>query len=156
MTAPTDATHLQRPGELLLPRLITLQRDASTAGNLVVMQAMADIPFAIRRVYFVHGIPEWAVRGGHAHKRCHEVVVAAEGAMTVTLEAQNGSQQRFRLADTTTGLYVPPLYWRTVANYRPASLCLVLASEDYDPAEYLRDRDEFRLFGLRRDAHSIS
>ncbi|HYV88004.1 MAG TPA: FdtA/QdtA family cupin domain-containing protein [Candidatus Polarisedimenticolia bacterium] len=156
MTAPSDNRDSQLPGGQLLPRLIALQRDASTAGDLIVMQAMADIPFAIRRVYFIHGIPEWAVRGGHAHRRCHEVVVAAEGAMTVTLEAQDGSQHRFRLAETTTGLYVPPLYWRTVSDYRPASLCLVLASEDYDPTEYLRDRDEFRRFGLPPDAHPVS
>jgi len=156
MTAPSDNRDSQLPGGHLLPRLIALQRDASTAGDLIVMQAMADIPFAIRRVYFIHGIPEWAVRGGHAHRRCHEVVVAAEGAMTVTLEAQDGSQHRFRLAETTTGLYVPPLYWRTVSDYRPASLCLVLASEDYDPTEYLRDRDELRRFGLPPDAHPVS
>ena len=138
------------------PRLITLQGNASDAGDLVVIQTQADIPFSIRRVYFIHNIPDWAVRGGHAHKRCQELVVAAAGAMTITLEAQDGTRHRFRLDEPTVGLYVPPLYWRMISEYREHSLCLVLASEDYDAEEYLRDHDLFRRFRPSGNADPVS
>jgi len=138
-----------------LPRLVDLPRVPSAAGDLVAIQAMMEAPFAIRRVYFVHSIPEWAVRGGHAHKRCHELVVAASGAMTITLESQSGRTDRYRLEDPAVGLYVPPLYWRVVEAYKAQSLCLVLASEDYDPAEYLRDHGAFRSFDPASDANSL-
>jgi oxalate decarboxylase/phosphoglucose isomerase-like protein (cupin superfamily) len=141
---------------MLAPRLITLQGNASAAGDLVVIQSQADIPFSIRRVYFIHDMPESAVRGGHAHKRCHELVVAAAGAMTITLEAQDGTRHRFRLDEPTVGLYVPPLYWRMISDYRLHSLCLVLASEDYEADEYLRDHELFRRFQPSCDADPVS
>ncbi len=150
--AATGATLTKAPA----PRLVSLRANASAAGDLVAIQTGADIPFSIRRVYFIHSIPEGAVRGGHAHKRCHELLVAAAGAMTVTLEAQDGTHRRFRLEEPTVGLYVPPLYWRMIAEYRPLSLCLVLASEDYEPDEYLRDYDLFRRYRPRPDADSVS
>jgi oxalate decarboxylase/phosphoglucose isomerase-like protein (cupin superfamily) len=138
-----------------LPRLVGLPGEPSSAGDLVVIQANAHLPFAIRRVYFVHDIPDWAIRGGHAHKHCQELLVAATGAMTVTLEAQDGAMHHYRLGNPTVGLYIPPLYWRVVREYSPMSLCLVVASEDYDPAEYLRDHERFRRFDPASDADSL-
>jgi oxalate decarboxylase/phosphoglucose isomerase-like protein (cupin superfamily) len=130
-----------------LPRRISLPSNPNAAGDLIYIQADLHLPFVIRRVYFVRGIPVGALRGGHAHKRCHELVVAASGAMTVGLEAQDGALQEHRLDDPGLGLYIPPLYWRVVRDYAPDSLCLVLASEDYDPEEYIRDHGRFRAFG---------
>lgn len=138
------------------PRLIDLPGEPSALGDLVFIQANLQLPFTVRRVYFVHGIPHGAVRGGHAHKRCHELLVAASGAMTVSLEAQDGTMYRCRLDHPALGLYVPPLYWRVVTDYAAHSLCLVIASEDYDPAEYLRDPGQFRAFERTGDANPLS
>jgi hypothetical protein len=129
-----------------LPGLVDLPTMPSDFGDLVFIQADRLLPFTIRRVYYVHDIPAHAVRGGHAHKACHELIVAVKGAMTVELEAQDGSRSRNRLDHPSIGLYVPPLYWRVVRDYTAGAICLVLASEDYDPAEYLRDHDAFRRY----------
>lgn len=137
------------------PRLVDLPGDQSPQGDLIFIQAGSGLSFAVRRVYFIRDIPDWAVRGGHAHKHCHELIVAAAGAMTVSLEAQDGTTHRYRLEDPRKGLYVPPLYWRVVSEYLQGSLCLVLASEDYDPAEYLRDHERFIQFDPAGHADSL-
>jgi hypothetical protein len=126
------------------PELIDLPTVPNDFGDLVFIQADRALPFAIRRVYYVHDIPAHAVRGGHAHTTCHALIVAVRGAMTVDLEAQDGNRSLSRLDHPAIGLYVPPLYWRVIRDYTAGSICLVLASENYDPGEYLRDYDAFR------------
>jgi hypothetical protein len=137
--------HAQMPMSLS-PRLIDLPVVPSEIGELAFIQANRLLPFAIRRVYYVYDIPEQATRGGHAHRKCHELLVAMAGAMTVNLEAQDGTRSCQRIDDPAVALYVPALYWRVIDRYAPGTICLVLASEDYDPGEYLRDYDEFRRY----------
>jgi hypothetical protein len=127
-----------------LPGLVDLPTVPSDFGDLVFIQAGRVLRFEIRRVYYIHDIPAHAVRGGHAHKACHELVIAVKGAMTVELEAQDGRRSANRLDHPAIGLYVPPLYWRVIRDYTAGTICLVLASENYGPNEYLRGHHAFR------------
>jgi hypothetical protein len=112
-------------------------------GALTFCEQDHPLPFRLARAYFVHGIPPGAERGGHAHRRVREVVVAAAGCFRVTLTSPGREVLRFTLDDATSGLYVPPYWWRMIDSYSPNSLCLVLASELFDEAEYIREPDDF-------------
>jgi dTDP-4-dehydrorhamnose 3,5-epimerase-like enzyme len=118
----------------------------SEDGDLTVVESGEAWPFAVARIYYIYKIPTSATRGGHAHKRCHELLVALRGEFSVTLEARDGEVKEFRLNDPASALYVPPLYWRTLGRFTDEACCLVFASERYDADEYLRDHDEFRCF----------
>jgi hypothetical protein len=128
------------------PRLLPLPTMRSEDGDLTVVESEMAWPFAIARVYYIYDIPTRATRGGHAHKRCHELLIALHGEFSVALESRDSGVNEFRLSDPAAALYVPPLYWRTLGRFTSAACCLVLASERYDADEYLRDRDEFRRF----------
>ncbi len=129
-----------------VPRILPLPTLSSEDGDLTVVESERAWPFAIARVYYIYDVPTSANRGGHAHKRCHELLIALRGEFSVTLEACDGEITEFRLSDPAVALYVPPLYWRTLCQFTAAACCLVLASEHYDAGEYLRDHDEFRRF----------
>ena len=130
-----------------LPRTIALPTAFDPDGNLTFADGGVanPLPFEVVRVYWVTDIPESAVRGGHAHVRNYEVLIAAAGAFTVTLEDQDENVTEFRLTRPDEGLYVPPLHWRIIDRYEPHAVCLVLASEPYDAEEYLRDKASFRV-----------
>ena len=101
-----------------------------------------DVPFHIRRTYWTYDIPEGAARGGHAHKECLEVIIAASGSFTVTLDDGN-QKQSYLLNRPDQGLLVNTGIWRTLENFSAGSVCLVLASELYEEADYIYDYDEF-------------
>lgn len=129
------------------PRLVTLPTREHRFGDLTFIDAGGPVPFEPRRVYFVRGIPEDAVRGGHAHRTNQELVVALEGSFDVKLESVTGRAFHFHLDDPRQGLWVPPLHWRVLQGYSPGAICLVVASEPYDEAEYVRDYGEFLASG---------
>lgn len=126
------------------PQMLDLPTNLHSLGELTYIHGNIDLPFDIRRVYYVYNIPALAERGGHAHRTNVELIVAVAGAFTVTLETCTGTATRFRLDSPARGLLVPPHYWRTLNEYVSGSVCLVLASEGYDPAEYVHDHNEFR------------
>lgn len=124
-------------------RLIRFPEVVEPRGALVWAQAGDQLPFAPRRFFLIDRVPHGVVRGAHAHRELHEVLVAVAGA--VTLELDDGCEQAtVMLDDPTLGLYLPPLVWRTQRQYAPGSMLLALASHDYDPDDYVRDHDEFR------------
>jgi hypothetical protein len=125
------------------PRVIALPLVPDPMGDLVWLQEPACVPFPIRRVYFVTAIPAWARRGGHAHRRATELVVAARGAFSVHLRRPQGPRKVFRLERANQGLLIPPGWWLTIDGYVRDSLCLVLASLEYDEVDYIRDEREF-------------
>jgi len=129
------------------PRLVSLPTVTNPLGDLTFVDGERLLPFAIRRAYYIYGIPETTVRGGHASKTNEELLVALAGGFDVKLESQLGAASHFRLEDPTEGLLVPRLHWLVIDSYAPGSICLVLASELYDPSSYLRDYDAFRAWG---------
>jgi dTDP-4-dehydrorhamnose 3,5-epimerase-like enzyme len=111
------------------------------AGDLAVVDE-GDMPFPVRRVFYLHSVPAGARRGGHAHRRLEQVLVAVAGRFDVVLD--DGAKRRtVRLDDPNRGLFLPTMIWREMVNFSPDAVCLVLASAPYDEADYIRDYDEF-------------
>ena len=107
-----------------------------------------DLPFEIRRVFYLYDIPGGESRGAHAHKVCHQLIVAAAGAFDVFLD--DGREQRVvTLNRPYYGLHVLPGIWASQREFSSSSICLVLASELYDENDYIRDYDDFLRFTQR-------
>lgn len=111
-------------------------------GNLTPIEEHADVPFDIRRVFFLYDVPGGAERGGHAHKTLQEVVIALSGSFDVVVE-DGIARARYTLNRAYYGLYVPPMVWVHLENFSSNSVALALCSTPYEEADYYRDRDEF-------------
>ena len=113
-------------------------------GNLAVVEKDC-IPFEIKRVYYLYDIPSDAYRGGHAHKEQNEFLIALSGSFDVVLD--DGSEKlRVMLNKPNKGLLIPTMMWRELENFSSGAVCLVLASDTFDEADYIRDYDQFVLF----------
>jgi WxcM-like, C-terminal len=123
-------------------RLVELPRIADPRGNLTPIEAGAQVPFAIERVYYLYDVPGGEARGGHAHRAFEEFIIAASGSFDVVVD-DGVHAERFFLNRSYYGLYLPPMVWRELDNFSSGSVCLVLASARYDEADYIRDYDEF-------------
>lgn len=123
-------------------RIIDLPKIVDIRGNLTVAEQMRHVPFDIARVYWTYDIPGGGRRGGHAHRTCQEVVIAVSGSFDV--ELFNGHERKtYHLNHPYQGLYIGTSIWRTLEDFSSGAVCLVLASELYDEAEYISDYDEF-------------
>ena len=126
----------------LKPRLIDLPRILDHRGNLTFIEGGDHIPFAIKRVYYLYDVPGGESRGGHAHKRLQQFIIAALGSFDVLLD--DGTQkQKHHMNRSYYGLYVPRLVWREIDNFSSGSVCLVLASDHFDEADYIRHYADF-------------
>jgi dTDP-4-dehydrorhamnose 3,5-epimerase-like enzyme len=124
------------------PRVIELPKIADPRGNLTFIEGHRHIPFEIKRVFYLYDVPGGEMRGGHAHRKLEQLIIAASGSLDVVLD--DGSQRkRFFLNRSYFGLYVPPMVWREMENFSSGSVCVVLASEYYDESDYYRDYREF-------------
>lgn len=123
--------------------MIELDRHHSNRkGDISVVENGITVPFDVKRVYYLYDVPGGVSRGGHAHKELYQLIVAASGSFTVILD--DGKVKRsFHLNRPYQGLLVTPGIWRTLEDFSSGSVCMVLASEKYDAADYIRDYDEF-------------
>jgi dTDP-4-dehydrorhamnose 3,5-epimerase-like enzyme len=129
-------------------KLIDLPRIESPAGNITPVDGGKDIPFDIARVYYMYDVVGGAVRGGHAHKHIDRFIVAAMGGFTVLL--WDGEREReVELNRAYRGLYVPTPIWTDLVNFSSGAVCVVLASDVYSEADYIRDRGEFVAYRTR-------
>lgn len=110
------------------PCLIDFSVHADERGHLIALEFGRGLPFELRRAFYVYGVPGGAQRGGHCHKRCHEVLIALSGSVTV-----RAGGRYYTLKDPDRGLYLPPGVRSTQADFSPGCILLVLASEPYDP-----------------------
>ena len=122
--------------------IISLKKITDRRGNLTVAQGMTDLPFDIKRVYWVYDVPSGECRGGHAHKRCKELIIAVSGSFTVTLD-DGKSKKTFVLNHPYEGLLVETDIWRTLDDFSSGAVCLVLASEPFEEEDYIRHYDDF-------------
>jgi dTDP-4-dehydrorhamnose 3,5-epimerase-like enzyme len=122
--------------------LLALRTVDGPSGSLTFLEGERDVPFEIKRVYHLHGVPPGGARGGHAHRRLDQVLIAVTGAFDVVLD-DGDELRRVRLDDPRTGLYIPPGIWRELDRFLEGTVCVVLASELYEAADYVRDYDEF-------------
>ena len=122
--------------------LIDLPKIVDPRGNLTVAEGLDVVPFEIKRAYWVYDVPGGESRGGHAHKRLQQFIVALSGSFQVTLD--NGYEQKTVLMNHPyQGLLIDTNIWRTLDDFSSGAVCLVLASEHYDEDDYIYDYDEF-------------
>ena len=111
-------------------------------GNLSVVQSNGIVPFDIKRIFYLYDVPGGENRGGHAHKEVHQLIIAASGSFSVTLD--DGRVKRtFFLNHPYQGLYVVPGIWNSLNDFSSGAVCLVIASGKYDEADYIRDYEDF-------------
>ena len=114
-------------------------------GNLTVVENGLTLPFDVKRVYYLYDIPGGEGRGAHAHRKLEQLIVAASGSFTVTLDDGN-AKRSFFLNRPNQGLYVKPGMWRDLVDFSSGAVAMVLASEVYQKEDYIRDYNEFLLF----------
>ncbi len=123
-------------------KMVDLPKINEPRGNLTFIEGGRHIPFEIKRVYYLYDVPGGAERGGHAHKDLHQLIIAMSGSFDVVLN--DGSQKkRFHLNRSYSGIYICPMIWRELDNFSSGSVCMVLASNFYDEADYYRNYQEF-------------
>jgi hypothetical protein len=132
------------------PRVIELPRFPDPRGNLTFIEGAAHIPFPIRRAYWIYDVPGGERRGGHAYRELQEFIVALSGSFDVVVD-DAGGRRTFALNRSYLGLYVPGQWWRALENFSTNAVCLILASNEYDEADYIRDRGEFETLIEGRD-----
>lgn len=124
-------------------RIINLRKIADKRGNLSFIEENSEeMPFDIRRVYWIYDVPGGEKRGGHAFKENEELIVSLSGSFDVILD-DGREKYRYSLSRSYYGLYVPKGLWREMDNFSTNSVCMILSSVDYDPSDYIRDYEEF-------------
>lgn len=123
-------------------RIIELPKIADPRGNLTFIEGNSQIPFDIKRVYYLYDVPGGGERGGHAHKELSQLIIAMSGSFDVILD-DGENKKRVHLNRSYQGLYVCPMIWRELDNFSSGSVCLVLASNLYSEDDYFRDKHDF-------------
>ena len=123
-------------------KILELPKIQDSRGNLTFVEGSQHVPFDIKRVYYLYDGPGGASRAAHGHKALHQLMIAMSGSFDVTVD--DGNEARlFHLNRSYNGLYIPPMIWRDLDNFSSGSVCMVLASDYYDEADYFRNRDDF-------------
>ena len=128
-----------------LATLIDLPKITDPRGNLTVVTEGVELPFSISRAYWVYDVPGGESRGGHAHKRLQQFVVALSGSFTVNLCDGKGNVESYHLNHPYQGLLIKNMVWRTIDDFSSGAVCLVLASDPFDEDDYIRDYEEYQL-----------
>jgi dTDP-4-dehydrorhamnose 3,5-epimerase-like enzyme len=124
-------------------KIVNFPKITDYRGNLSFIEENNQIPFEIKRVYYLYDVPSGATRGGHAHKELQQVVIALSGSFTVILD-DGFKRRRFFLNRPHYGLYIPPLIWRELKNFSSNSVALSLVSEVYKESDYMRNYSAFK------------
>ena len=122
--------------------IIHLPRIHSRSGNITPIQNRKEVPFEIKRVYYLYDIPGGESRGGHAHRELEQFVIAVTGSFDITLD-DGVNKKTVQLNRSYFGLQIRPGIWRDISNFSSGAMCLVLASAEYNEADYIRDYKEF-------------
>lgn len=125
------------------PSLITLPKLLDLRGNLSFIEEESHFPFKIKRVYWIYDVPGGERRGGHAFKKTEELIVALSGSFDVLLNDGN-RELRYHLNRSYYGVIVPRMFWRMLENFSTNSLALIIASTDFNEADYIRDFDVYK------------
>jgi dTDP-4-dehydrorhamnose 3,5-epimerase-like enzyme len=123
-------------------KLINLPVYNDPRGNLTFIESNNHIPFEIKRVYYLYDVPGGATRAAHGHKALHQLMIAMAGSFDITLD-DGKSKKTYTLNRSYYGIYIPPMIWRDLDNFSSGAVCMVLASEYYDEADYYRQYDDF-------------
>ena len=124
--------------------VIELPKIENRSGNLTSIQNSIEIPFDIKRIFYLYDIPGGKDRGAHAHLECHQFLIAGSGSFDVLLD-DGKSKKLVTLNQPYKGLHIPPGIWASEINFSSGSICLVLASHKYDESDYVRDYKKFKM-----------
>lgn len=122
--------------------ILPLSKIHNRAGNITIVEGQQNVPFAIRRVYYLYDIPGGEDRGGHAHQTLQQLIVAASGSFNILL-SDGLNQKVVTLNRPDRGLMLVPGIWRELKEFSSGAVCLVLASDVYKESDYIRSYDEF-------------
>lgn len=122
--------------------LVNLPTVQAARGDLTALELPQIVPFEVKRIFLVHHVSDFEIRGEHAHKKCWQFLIAAAGSITVDV-TDGKVKETFLLDNPAQGLLIPPLVWGTQYNYSTDGSLLVLASEKFDPKDYLHNFEEF-------------
>jgi dTDP-4-dehydrorhamnose 3,5-epimerase-like enzyme len=111
-------------------------------GNLTFIENSKDIPFDIKRIYYLYDIPGGSERGGHAHKNLYQIIISVFGSFDVILD-DGSNVKTVNLSSASEGLLVVPMIWREIKNFSAGAVCLVLASDFFSEDDYYREKSEF-------------
>ena len=123
-------------------RLIELPSIKERSGNITPVTNNKEIPFAIKRIFYIYDIPGGEDRGAHAHKECHQFLIAASGSFEIELN-DGVTKRTIMLNRPCYGLHIPPGIWAAEKGFSSGAICLVLTSHGYDAGDYIRDYNEF-------------
>ena len=124
-------------------RMIDFPEHGDERGHLVIVEGGQNIPFEIRRAFYIYGSDREVVRGQHANRKTEFVLINVAGTSKVKVKDGEGNEAIFCLNRPHTGIYLPTRVWKDMYDFSENSVLLVLASEHYDPDEYIRDYDTF-------------
>ena len=124
-------------------RMLEFPQRGDERGHLVIVEGTKDIPFEIKRVFYIYGSDRDVVRGQHANKRSEFVLINVAGTSKVKVKDGAGNEAIYCLNRPHTGIYLPTMVWKDMYDFSEDSVLLVLASEHYDVSEYIRNYDEF-------------
>lgn len=132
--------------------IIQFKRIRNRAGNITSLENHVDIPFSVKRVYYLYDVPSGETRGGHAHKSLEQIIFAVSGSFDITIDDAR-TKKSVQLNRPDFGLYLRPGIWRELSNFSSGAVCLVLASDKFQEADYIRDYNNFltaRSFGEKK------
>ncbi len=124
-------------------KIIDLPKNHQLNGNLTSITNGVEVPFDVKRIYYLYDVRGGNSRGGHAHKALHQIMIALSGSFSVTLD-DGQNKKTFMLNQPYQGLLIPPGLWRDLDNFSSGSICMVLASELYDEEDYFRNYQNFK------------
>ena len=116
--------------------------DSNGHGFLTTIYSQIDINFSIERVYYIYNVPKSSTRGGHAHFKLNQLLIATSGSFDIILD-DSKRKKRIKLSKPNEAILIPSMIWRDMENFTKNSCCLVLASLPYDEMDYIRSKDEF-------------
>lgn len=124
-------------------KMLEFPQKGDVRGHLVIVEGGSDVPFDIKRIFYIYGSDNTVVRGQHANRKTEFVLINVSGTSKVRVKDGKGNEAVFSLNRPHTGIYLPKMVWKDMYDFSEDSVLLVLASEHYDAAEYIRDYDEF-------------
>ncbi len=125
------------------PQMLEFPQRGDERGHLVIVEGQQDIPFDIKRIFYIYGSDESVVRGQHANRKTEFVLINVAGSCKVKVRDGKGNEAVFLMNRPHTGIYLPKMVWKDMYDFSQDSVLLCLASEHYDAAEYIREYEEY-------------